>query len=113
MQSINRQYDAVDLTTMGAMFDRARLNLQQTELPEHFGVGVVTVGTATLTAGYVFWALRGAQVAAMLLSATPTWASFDLLPVLAGGLLKKRSKDDGESLSEIASDAGVTRESQA
>ena len=110
---MNRRYDAVDLTTMGVMLDRMRMDMEKTELPEHFGVGVVTVGTATLTAGYVFWALRGAQVAAMLLSATPTWASFDLLPVLAGGLLKKRSKEDGESLSEIASEATATRESQA
>jgi hypothetical protein len=65
--------------------------------------GAVGVGAASMAAGYVFWALRGVQASAMLLSATPTWASFDLLPVLAGGgIMRKRQKEEGESLGEIA-----------
>lgn len=117
LTSINtteRSYDDIDLPTMGAMLERMRSDMESNNLEQHYTVGAVTVGTASIAAGYVFWALRGAQASAMLLSATPTWASFDLLPVLAGGFVRKREKEDGESLGEIATEAAMTpRESRS
>jgi hypothetical protein len=94
----------IDLKTMGAMLEQARLELELDQTQQQFVIGAVSVGATSMAAGYVFWALRGVQASAMLISATPTWASFDLLPVLAGTVLRKRSKEEGESLGEIAAE---------
>jgi hypothetical protein len=63
--------------------------------------GTVTLGSAVLTAGYIAWSLRGAQLVTTFLSTLPAWSNLDPLPLVSDG--RRIARDgDGESLQDIA-----------
>lgn len=74
----------------------------------HYAVGVATVASAALSAGYALWAVRGSMLLGSLLSSLPTWAMIDPLPVLdAGDEKRPRGTKAEESLAEIANHSAV------
>jgi hypothetical protein len=75
------------------------------ELAKQLSSGTVVIGAATMvtvTAGYVFWALRGGFLVATVLSSLPAWASFDLLPIFDARDRRRRPEGgDDDSLESL------------
>ena len=64
-------------------------------------VGTSAVAASGLSVGYVIWLLRGGSLMLTMVTALPTWMSFDPLPILG---LKRRTADaeaGGESLLQL------------
>jgi len=78
-----------------------KLDCMRDQLDIHTKFGVYTVGTATalttaLSAGYVWWTLRGGYLIASALSSIPAWRLMDPLPILQSLTSDKDEKDDKE-----------------
>ncbi len=94
---------AGDLDELGKLIDTS-LGLQP------LTVGAVVTASSLLTAGYVFWTIRGGFLVSSLLAQMPAWRLVDPLPVLSylDGDRKKNDEDAdrGDSLEEIIEGSG-------
>ena len=63
---------------------------------EQYAVKMAVGTTASISAGYVIWALRGGALVSSFLSTVPLWKGFDPLPVLAASTVARQRKHKGE-----------------
>ena len=63
---------------------------------EKYAVKMAVGTTASISAGYVIWALRSGALVSSFLSTVPLWKGFDPLPVLAASTMARKRKPKGE-----------------
>jgi len=69
---------------------------------EKYAVRMAVGTTASISAGYVIWALRGGALVSSFLSSVPLWKGFDPLPVLAATKTHRKAEDaDMEKESDL------------
>jgi len=84
-----------------SQLDTLREEIEAEDDFKTYVAGTATVLTAAVSAGYVFWGLRGSFLAASFLSTLPAWRHIDPLPVV--DQFEGPEEEDGESLEDIAS----------
>ncbi len=63
-------------------------------------VGTVAVTSLAMTAGYVFWTIKGGYLLASVVSQMPAWRFVDPLPIydLAAGDWKDKDEDEEDEI---------------
>jgi len=81
-----------------------------------YTVGTATALTTAVSAGYVWWTLRGGYLIASALSSIPAWRLIDPLPILQGFGIFKRSteekecrREEEESLASLVTESQVAK----
>jgi VCBS repeat-containing protein len=78
-----------------------------------YTVGTATALTTAVSAGYVWWTLRGGYLIASALSSIPAWRLIDPLPILQGfGAFKETNEEKQRRHEEEESLASLVTESQ-
>ena len=90
----------IDATAMWDVLDGFQTELTGSRHVATFTAGSVAVASLTMTAGYVFWTLKGGYLLASMMSSLPAWRFMDPLPILDGALASGRQTraDEGESV---------------
>ena len=68
--------DALDRISEDMLRDGTEVDLR---------VSGALIGTATLSAGFIIWALRAGSLMASFIASRPSWSDFDPLPVIGSG----------------------------
>jgi hypothetical protein len=124
MRQNSRQQTGPGTQRSGFAFDTTmlmdQLNTVRDQLHSDIQFQVMTVGAATvfttvLSAGYIFWTIRGGYLLATVLSSMPAWRMMDPLPIL--GMLdplrerQKRKEEEAkdESLQSLVEKNAASR----
>jgi hypothetical protein len=77
-----------------------RIEVKNDNLMKQVLIGSTVTASASITAGYVIWLIRGGVLVSSVLSSLPAWRTVDPLPVL-GYLNEIKDEGDDDSLESL------------